>query len=90
MRSVLSLDSRIHICINSVISVSFHYYLLTAHPLVVVRVHDPETIQCAIQRGLSDSVRDPGDNSNFEPRENGLALFENRVLRGSIDPRPQD
>lgn len=51
MRSVRSLDSRIHICVNSVISVSFHYYLLTAHLLVVVGVHDPETIQRAIQRG---------------------------------------
>jgi hypothetical protein len=67
MRSVLSLDSRINICINSVISVSFHYYLLTAHPLVVVRVHDSETfsarfrggsaIQCAIRETTQISNR---------------------------------
>lgn len=56
MKSVRSTDSRIHICVNSVISVSFHHYLLTGHLLVVVGVHDSETIQraiqCAIRRQL--------------------------------------
>lgn len=66
MRSVRSLDSRIHICINSVISVSFHYYLLTAHPLVVVRLHDSETIQYTIQRGsaIQCAIRETTQISN--------------------------